>query len=148
MAKSHFLAVAAALVVLAVAVPSKAPAPLPEGMLGKWEGVATVIVVGSGISVLKVSMVIRADRTAEGTVGDTDFRGTVKDQRWYRGADYVVEGNLLGAIIEAQNVRPPGVVISLNWDGKQLTGSVDTIGQVDASQRVKAEKLVLTRVKG
>ncbi len=102
---------------------------------GHWEGNARIIVTWCHQTNLPVQLDIGADGSVVGTVGDARLEaGRFQQNRGWVGrklnlaTDYIITGNLSGAIVAAEGIDRSGVMIPLNLSGGNLKGGVNTTG--------------------
>ena len=143
--------------VLTVAMGSGAPAQIVRPyMAGHWKGEAQIVVDWTHAKTLTVDIVIGRDDRVTGTIGDAKLvdgrfasnRGWITRQlRWK--TDYIIEGQLDGAVIAAENVRRDRVMLPLDWNEDRFEGGVNTSGTEfggAASMVLAAGRLVLHHV--
>jgi hypothetical protein len=114
--------------------PATEEAFAPE-IVGQWKGHARIIVIWSRQTNLCVTLNIRDDATVTGKVGDALLtNGRLKKNRGWMGknlkvkTDYIVVGDLKGAIVAAEGTTRPRVKIPLNLNGQTLRGGLHTSG--------------------
>ena len=119
----------------------------PREVLGKWVGSAHIVVDWTRQQDLAVSVTIHDDCSVTGTVGDaTLIDGKFKTNRGAIGKalnlgdDYIITGQLQGAIIASEGVRRESVFIPFNIGAGQLAGGVATSGSMFGGK----ESMVLT----
>ena len=104
-------------------------------MVGRWVGEAKITVSWTRQRVLPIDITICLGDTVRGTVGDALLAagrletGEVAAGRaaWWV-TDYVISGNLDGAIIRAENIRRPSVRLAFNLRDTILEGVLTTPG--------------------
>jgi hypothetical protein len=123
-------------------------------VIGRWGGVADVVVNWTKQRTLPINIVIGADDQATGTVGDaTLVRGRLLRNRGWLGramqikTDYIIEADLDGPIIRAENIQRDMIQIPFNARDGRLVGSVNSSGYKigDAAAMVFTAKFVLLR---
>lgn len=104
-------------------------------MVGRWEGNARIIVSWCHQTNLPVTVEIRADGSVTGTVGDAKIvAGRFESNRGWLGrklnwyTDYIIRGNLEGAIVAAEGINRERVMMPLNFSGDAFKGGVGTSG--------------------
>jgi hypothetical protein len=104
-------------------------------MVGHWEGNARIIMTWCRQTNLSVNLDIHADGTVSGTVGDAKLnKGRFQRNRSSLGrklnlaTDYIITGDLSGAIVAPEGITRSGVKIPLNFSGGTFTGGVNTTG--------------------
>jgi hypothetical protein len=108
--------------------------PTPA-LVGHWEGNDRIIVSWCRQTNLPVKLDIDADGSVAGTVGDANLRGgRFQRNRGWLGrklnieTDYIITGNLDGAIVAAEGIKRKHVMMPCNFDGSVIKGSVATSG--------------------
>ena len=105
-------------------------------MVGTWNGESRIIVDWCKQEKLPISLKIAADGSVTGKIGDATLtdgklrrnRGTIG--RWLKlKTDFILTGNLKGAIVKAEGITRSGVSLPLNFDGKNFTGGLHTTGK-------------------
>ena len=123
-------------------------------MVGRWEGDGQMVVNWTRQRTLGVKIEIFANDSVAGTVGDArlangQFLKSPGSQpgalRW--NTDYVIEANLEGPIIRAENIHRTSVRIPLNWIGDGFRGGISTSGWMvrNVEYRVVAANVLLHR---
>ena len=123
-------------------------------MIGRWEGDAQMVVNWTRQRTLGVKIEIFANDSVAGTVGDARLvnarflksPGSLPGEpRWK--TDYIIEANLEGPIIRAENIYRTSVRIPLNWIGDGFRGGISTSGWMVRSveYRVVAANVLLHR---
>ena len=104
-------------------------------MTGHWEGRAQVIVIWCRQTNLTVALDIREDGTVTGKVGDATLsKGRLKKNRGWLGrklnvkTDYIIVGELEGAILAREGIKRSQVKLPLNFRGGTFVGSLHTSG--------------------
>ena len=104
-------------------------------MVGHWEGSARIIVSWCHQTNLPVKVDIHADGSVTGTLGDAKLtKGRFQQNRGWLGrklnlaTDYIITGNLDGAIVAAEGITRKRVMMPCNYDGHFIKGAVDTSG--------------------
>jgi hypothetical protein len=104
-------------------------------LVGHWEGNGRIIVSWCRQKSLPVKADIQADGSVTGTVGDAVLReGRFQKNRGWLGrklnieTDYLITGNLDGAIVAAEGITRERVMMPCNFDGRSIKGSVATSG--------------------
>ena len=108
----------------------------PEpAMVGQWTGVAEIVVSWTKQRSLALDLVIRADGTVTGRIGDATLtNGHLATNRNWLGkklnlaTDYIIVGDLAGAIIAAEQIRREHIKVPLNWSEGIFRGGVHTSG--------------------
>src|SRR5208283_5791799 len=87
-------------------------------MVGHWEGNARIIVAWCRQTNLSVKVDIHEDGTVAGTVGEATLaQGHFQKNRGWLGrklnlaTDYIIKGNLNGAIVQAEGITRSKVMI-------------------------------------
>jgi len=123
-------------------------------MVGRWEGDAQMVVNWTRQRTLGVNIEIFANDSVAGTVGDARLANArfLKTPGSLPGAlrwktDYIIEANLEGPIIRAENIHRTSVRIPLNWIGDGFRGGISTSGWMVGSveYRVVAADVLLHR---
>ena len=114
--------------------PSAEEAFAPE-TIGQWKGSARIIVHWARQTNLCVTLNIRDDATVTGKIGDALLiNGRLKknrgwlDQKLNVKTDYIIVGDLHGAIIAAEGIARARVKIPLNLSDETLAGGLHTCG--------------------
>ena len=139
-------------IALPVAGPGQVVIPL---MVGRWEGDAQMVVNWTRQRTLGVSIAIFANDSVAGTVGDARLvnarflksPGSLPGElRWK--TDYVIEANLEGPIIRAENIYRTTVRMPLSWIGDGFRGGINTSGWMvgGVEYRAIAANVLLRRV--
>jgi hypothetical protein len=122
------------------ATPAGASQPPTEGAfapetVGQWKGNARIIVVWSRQTNLCVTLNICDRARVTGRIGDAELiHGRLKKNRGWIGknlkvkTDYIIVGDLQGAVIAAEGITRSRVKIPLNLAGGTLRGGVHTSG--------------------
>lgn len=124
------------LAALIMALPMRAPAQVATpSLIGKWGGVADIVVDWTKQRTLPINIVIGADDQVTGTIGDaTLVHGRLRRNRGWLGrtlqvkTDFLIEADLDGPIVSAEKVQRDAVQIPFNWRDGRLVGSVNTSG--------------------
>ena len=123
-------------------------------MVGRWEGDAQMVVNWTRQRTLGVNIEIFGNDSVAGTVGDARLANArfLKTPGSLPGAlrwktDYIIEANLEGPIIRAENIHRTSVRIPLNWIGDGFRGGISTSGWMVGSveYRVVAADVLLHR---
>lgn len=143
--------------VLTVAMGSVASAQVVRPyMAGHWKGEAQIFVDWTKAKTLTVDIVIGRDDRVTGMIGDARLvdarfasnRGWIARQL-RRKTDYIIEGQLDGAVIAAEHIRRDRVMLPLDWNEDRFEGGVNTSGTEfggPPSMVLAAGKLILHRV--
>jgi hypothetical protein len=125
-------------IMLACAVSSvlcAAESVVKTSMVGHWDGSARIIVSWCTQQMLPVALDLHADGTVTGKVGDADLtNGRFSRNRGWLGrklnfaTDYIVRGDLNGAVVAAEGISRAGVSIPLNFRDGRFTGGLHTTG--------------------
>jgi len=106
-------------------------------MVGHWEGNARIVVSWCHQTNLPVTVDIHADGSVIGTVGDAKLtEGRFQQNRGWLGrklnlaTDYIITGNLDGAIVAAEGIAREHVKMPLNFSGGSFKGGVNTSGSM------------------
>ena len=104
-------------------------------MVGDWRGSARIVVIWTRQTNLPVNVRISSDATVTGQVGDaTLLNGRLSKNRGWIGrklnlaTDYIITGDLSGAVIAAEGIKRDRVLIPVNFTGTNFTGGVHTSG--------------------
>ena len=126
-------------------------------MNGAWSGEARIAVNWTTQRTLPVNLTIEQDDRVSGTIGDAVLRnGRLERNRTAIGralnlkTDWIVRGELEGAVIKAEGVRRDAVTLPLNWVEEHFEGSVHTSGSHFGGKHamwLAANDLRLARVK-
>jgi hypothetical protein len=123
-------------------------------VIGRWSGVADIVVNWTKQRTLPINIVIGANDQVTGSVGDaTLVRGRLLRNRGALAramnikTDYVIEAELDGPIIRAENVQREMVQMPFNERDGRLAGSMNSSGNKigAAASMVLAAKFVLLR---
>jgi hypothetical protein len=124
-------------------------------MVGHWEGTARIIVTWCQQTNLPVKLDIRADGKVAGTVGDATLaRARLERNRGWLGrklnikTDYIITGDLKGAIVAAEGIERSGVKMPLNFTCGTFVGGIHTSGWLGGGKEgmiLSASSLVLRR---
>jgi hypothetical protein len=108
---------------------------LTPAQVGHWEGNARIIMTWCQQTNLPVKLDIQADGSVVGTVGDAKLKeGRFLKNRGWLGrklnieTDYIITGNLDGAIVAAEGIIRARVMMPFNFDGGLIKGGVATSG--------------------
>jgi len=143
----------AASMMIALSAKASAQVATPS-LIGRWGGVADIVVDWTEQRTLAINIVIGADDQVTGSVGDAKLvRGRLQRNRgWLARAlriktDYIIEADLDGPIIRAENVQREAIQIPFNWRDGRLVGSVNSSGDKigNAASKVFTAKFVLLR---
>lgn len=106
-----------------------------EAMAGHWEGSAQVIVIWCQQTNLPLAVDIREDGTVTGKIGDATLtNGRLKRNRGWLGrkmnlgTDYIIMGELRGAIVAREGIIRSRVNMPLNFRGGSFVGGLHTSG--------------------
>jgi hypothetical protein len=132
-----------------------APAQVAKAsVIGRWGGVADIVVNWTKQRTLPINIVIGANDQVTGSVGDATLvkgrllrnRGAVARALQIK-TDYVIEAELDGPIIRAENVQREMVQMPFNERDGRLAGSLNSSGQKigKAASMVLTAKFVLLR---
>jgi hypothetical protein len=146
------LLLAASLVAgLSLSVPAQVA---KASVIGRWGGVADIVVNWTKQRTLPINIVIGANDQVTGSVGDATLvkgrllrnRGAVARALQIK-TDYVIEAELDGPIIRAENVQREMVQMPFNERDGRLAGSLNSSGQKigNAASMVLTAKFVLLR---
>ena len=122
-------------------------------MVGHWEGNARIIVSWCHQTNLAVAVDIHADGSVTGKLGDaTLVAGHFQSNRGWLGrklnlaTDYIITGNLDGAIVAAEGIARDKIYIPLNLKDNAFVGGINTSGSlcVFSSEKTMKEKMALT----
>ncbi len=105
-------------------------------MVGHWEGNARIVVSWCQQTNLPVKVDIHADGSVTGAVGDAKLAaGRFQKNRGWLGhkynlyaTDYIIVGNLDGALVAAEGITRQRVMMPLNFKGSAFIGGVNTSG--------------------
>jgi len=146
--------VLAATLIAAFSARASAQVATPS-LIGKWGGVADVVVDWTKQRTIPINIVIRADDQVTGTIGDaTLVRARLRRNRGWLArtlqtkTDFIIEAELEGQIIGTEQLQRDVIQIPFNWRDGRLVGSVNssrnTIGP--ATQRTFVAKFTLIRM--
>ena len=112
-----------------------AAATVTSAMSGHWEGNAQVIVTWCRQKTLPVTLEIKPDGSVTGKVGDATLSKARlrRNRRWlgrklHLKTDYIITGNLDGAIVAGEGIRRERVSIPLHFHGNTFSGGLHTSG--------------------
>jgi hypothetical protein len=105
---------------------------IPAGLAGRWRGQARVMNTWVHARALPVELVVGADGTAEGTVGDARFvrARLLPNQSWFGRAlriqtAYMFRGEVEGPVIAAEGIGcGPAATIVFDLESGQLKGGL------------------------
>ncbi len=123
-------------------------------VIGRWGGVADIAGDWTTQRTLPINIVIGADDQVTGSIGDaTLVNGRLSRNRGWLGramqvkTDYIIQADLDGLIIRAENIQRDMVQIPFDWRDGRLVGSIHgsgyKIGKV--ASRILTAKFVLLR---
>lgn len=125
-------------------------------MQGKWQGEAKIIVSWCQQDSLKLDINILPSGTVTGTVGDASLQNAyIGLNRGPIGAllnlasDYIIVGDLDGAIVAAEAIERSSVKIPLDFIGGRFVGGLHTSGNKigdETSMILSASDLLLSPV--
>ena len=105
------------------------------GTVGRWKGNARIVLAWTTQTNLCVTLNIREDATVTGKIGEALLvSGRLKknpgwlDRKLKVKTDYIIVGDLQGAIIAAEGITRSRVKIPLNFSSESLTGGLQTCG--------------------
>ncbi len=120
-------------------------------MAGHWEGNARIIVSWCHQTNLPVSVDIRADGSVTGKVGDAKLiGGRFQSNRGWLGrmfnlySDYIITGNLDGAIVSVEGIIRESVKMPLDFNGGVFKGGVHTSGSKLVEKDQWKEKMIFS----
>ncbi|HEX8942661.1 MAG TPA: hypothetical protein VF785_05945 [Gemmatimonadaceae bacterium] len=132
--------------VMALPMSARAQVATPS-LIGRWGGVADIIVDWTKQRTLAVNLVISANDQVTGSIGDATLAHgrLLRNRSWVARAlrvktDYIIEADLDGPIIAAENVQRDAVQIPFNWRDGRLVGSINS----SANKIGKAVPMVFT----
>ena len=151
-ALSHSVRLLILLTLLLTAGSSLASQSVVTGtMSGHWEGSARIVVSWCHHTNLPVKVDIHPDGTVAGTIGDaTLVQGRFQRNRGWLGrklnlaSDYIIQGDLQGALVAAEGITRSRVMIPLNFTGSLFKGGVNTSGSMFCCKASRKEKMVLS----
>lgn len=123
-------------------------------VIGRWSGVADIAVNWTKQRTVPINVVIGANDQVTGTIGDATLaRGRLLRNRGWLGrvmqikTEYIIEADLDGPIIRAENVQRQMIQIPLDVREGRLVGSVNTSGDKlgDGASTIFTAKFVLLR---
>ena len=104
-------------------------------MVGHWEGNARIVVSWCQQTNLPVKVDVHADGTVTGTVGDAKITtARLQRNRGWLGrklnlaSDYIISGNLEGAMVAAEGISRERVMMPLNFSGGSFKGGLNSSG--------------------
>lgn len=140
---------------LVAGVSLSAPAQVAKpSVIGRWGGVADIVVNWTKQRTLPINIVIGANDQVTGSVGDaTLVKGRLLRNRGALAravqikTDYIIEAELDGPIIRAENVQREMVQMPFNERDGRLAGSLNSSSQKigNAASKVFTAKFVLLR---
>lgn len=108
---------------------------LTPAQVGDWEGNGRIIMTWCQQTNLLVKLDIQANGSVTGSVGDARLtKGRFLKNRGWLGrkldieTDYIITGNLDGAIVAAEGITRSRVMMPFNFDGGLIKGGVATSG--------------------
>jgi hypothetical protein len=122
-------------------------------MIGHWEGNARIVASWCHQTNLAVALDIHADGSVTGKIGDaTLIEGHFAANRGWLGrelnlaTDYIITGNLDGAIIAAEGIKRDKIYIPLNFKDNVFVGGINTSGALClfSSQETRKEKMAFS----
>lgn len=139
----HWLA-AVAVLLLPLTLSGQLPDP---AMIGTWRGDGQIVVNWTDQSSIHVRLVIVADGSVSGEVGDAQLtsariarnRGAI-GRFLHIKTDYIVSGKLRGPVIASEHIQRAEVKMPLNWNGREFSGSLHTSGSAFGG----AQRMVFT----
>jgi hypothetical protein len=136
---------------LSLSAPAQVAKP---SVIGRWGGAADIVVNWTKQRTLPINIVISANDQVTGSVGDATLvkgrllrnRGAVARALQIK-TDYIIEAELDGPIVRAENVQREIVQMPFNERDGRLTGSLNGSGQMigNAATMVFTAKFVLLR---
>ncbi|HYT67237.1 MAG TPA: hypothetical protein VEL51_12505 [Vicinamibacterales bacterium] len=106
-----------------------------SGMPGAWAGDARIAVNWTTQRELPVRLTIEPDGRVSGTIGDAVLRNghlgpnrTAIGRALHVKTDWIIRGDLEGAVIKAEGVQRASVSVPLNWFEDHFEGAVHTSG--------------------
>jgi hypothetical protein len=106
-------------------------------MVGHWEGSARIIVSWCHQTNLPVKVDIHADGIVTGTVGDAKLMdGRFQQNRGWLArklnlaTEYIITGNLDGAIVAAEGITRERVMMPLNFNDGLFQGGINAGGSL------------------
>lgn len=148
--KSRIAGLIAAIIALTAWNLFAAESVVTSAMAGHWEGSARLIVSWCHQPNLTVSLDIHADGSVTGKIGDAVLTGgRFKSNRGWLGrklnlaTDYIVTGNLDGAIVAAEGIVRDTIYIPLDLKDNAFVGGINTSGSlcVFSSKKTMKEKM-------
>jgi hypothetical protein len=145
--------VLSAALVAALAMTSSAQVATPS-VTGRWGGVADIVVNWTKQRTLPINIVISANDQVTGSLGDaTLVKGRLLRNRGRLAralqikTDYIIEAELDGPIVRAENVQREMVQMPFNERDGRLVGSMNSSGNKigNAASTVFAARFVLLR---
>ena len=131
MSRGHWIAT---MLLSATALGGQVP---DRGMVGNWSGDGQIVVNWTDQPSIHVTLVIQADGSVSGRVGDAYLTGArITTNRGPIGrflhikTDYIVSGKLEAPLIAAEHIQRDAVKMPLNWDGTAFTGSLHSSGSM------------------
>jgi hypothetical protein len=104
-------------------------------MVGHWEGNARIVVSWCQQTNLAVKVDVHADGTVTGTVGDAKIMtARLQRNRGWLGrklnlwTDYIISGNLEGAIVAVEGITRERVMMPLNFSDGSFKGGLNSSG--------------------
>ncbi len=104
-------------------------------MAGRWEGIAQIMVPWCHQTTLPVQVDIHLDGSVTGMVGDATLVGASFQpnhgwlgRRLNLATEYMIAGNLEGAIVVAESILRERVRIPLDFTGSGFKGGLNTSG--------------------
>jgi hypothetical protein len=109
--------------------------PIKKGIVGHWEGSARIVVDWCKQQRLPIAIDIHSNGSVTGKIGDASLtNGRFASNRGWMGrklnlaTDYVIKGDLTGAIVTTEGITRSSVTVPLNFTGNALVGGVHTSG--------------------
>lgn len=124
---------------------------LTPAQVGHWEGNARIIMTWCQQTNLPVKLDIQADGSVTGTVGDARLKeGRFLKNRGWLGrklnieTDYIITGNLDGAIVAAEGITRARVMMPFNFDSGLIKGELPPAADGSAGRRAWCSPRVLS----
>ena len=138
-------------ILLTVSSAWAAESVVTAAMAGHWEGNARIVVSWCHQTNLPVKIDIHADGNVTGTVGDAQLKkGHFQQNRGWLGrqlnlaTDFIVQGNLEGALVAAEGITRERVMMPLNFDEGAFKGGVNTSGKMLVTKDQMKEQMPLS----
>lgn len=106
----------------------------PSGMMGRWQGTSEIIVAWCEQDNLEFLLEISDDASVDGYAGEAKLvesrlKGNSRVLTWLGNSDYLIDANLEGTLVEAEQISRESITIFLDMEGDSLVGGFQTSGK-------------------